>query len=136
LHNPYPFARCQLEFEVVLKARDRDEIVAGVVLKQLNDLKYENLRDWFAALNKVVKLSCPSDDEISALAEVKATRDILEHNAGVVNEVYIRKADKKARYAVGDHIEIDDTYHLESWSLIKKVVSDVTAGAIGKLAKP
>jgi len=76
LHNPYQFARCQLDFEVVLNARDREEVIGGVILKQLNELKYENLREWFAALNKAVKLPCPSEDEISTLAEVKATRDI------------------------------------------------------------
>jgi hypothetical protein len=73
----------------------------------------------------VVKINCPTDDEVESLAEVKATRDILEHNAGVVNDVYVRKAGKKARYSVGVRIDIDDAYHLESWRLIKKVVADL-----------
>jgi hypothetical protein len=106
----------------VLKAADRDEIVSGVILKQLNELKYEQLREWFAAINRAVTLDCPAEDEIDALAEIKAARDILEHNAGVINEIYHRKAGKRARYEVGHHVEIDGTYHLESWRLMKKVV--------------
>jgi hypothetical protein len=136
LHNPWQFARSQLEFEVVLKASDRAEIISTLIGKQLNELKYGNLRDWFVALNKAVALDCPSEDETAALAEVKATRDILEHNAGIVNEIYLRKAGKKARHTPGDQIEIDDTYHLESWRLIRKVVSDVTAAAVARLTKP
>jgi hypothetical protein len=135
LHNPWQFADRQLGFDVVLRAGSREEIISTVLLKQLNDLKYEQLRLWFAALQKAVNLGCPTDDEVDTLAEVKATRDILEHNAGVVNEIYLRKAGAKARYAVCDRVEIDDAYHLESWRLIKKVVTDVTTAAVDKLPK-
>jgi hypothetical protein len=135
LHNPHQFARCQVEFESILKARDREEIISGLILKQLNDLKYEQLREWFVVLNKTVKLDCPSPEEIDTLAEVKAARDILEHNAGVVNEVYVRKAGRKACYAVGEQIEIDDSYYLSSWKAIKKVVKELTDAAVRKLSR-
>jgi hypothetical protein len=135
-HNPWPYARSLLELDAVLKARDREEIISTVLLKQLNELRYEKVRDWFDALNKSVKLGCPTEDETDSLAEVKATRDILEHNGGVVNDIYVRKAGRKTRYSVGDHAEIDDIYHLASWQLIKKVVADLTAVAIAKMTKP
>ncbi len=135
LHNPWQFSERQLDFETVLQAASRDEIISGVILRQLNELKYEHLHKWFAAVNKAVKLDCPTEDEIDTLAEIKAARDILEHNAGVVNEIYLRKAGKKTRYGVGDHVEIEDIYHLESWRLIKKVVRDITSAAIGRLSK-
>lgn len=134
LHNPWQFSEKQLDFGTILKAASRDEIISDVIRRQLNELRYEHLREWFAAVNKAVRLDCPTEEEIDALAEIKATRDILEHNAGVVNEIYRRKAGKKARYEVGDHIELEDAYHLESWRLIKKVVRDVTSAAIGRLS--
>ncbi len=132
-HNPWQFAKNRLEFETVLKANDRDEIIAGVLRKQLNELKYENVRDWFDALNKTVKLNCPTADEIDSLAEMKATRDLLEHNGGIANETYIRKAGTKARYAAGEQIEIDGDYHVASWQLVKKVVADLADTATAKL---
>ena len=52
----------------------------------------------------------------------------------LVNETYLRKAGTTARYQVGDHVEIDDDYHLDCWRLVKKVVADVTAAAIARLA--
>lgn len=82
LYNPWQFSEKQLDFGTVLKAASRDEVLSGVIVKQLNELKYEQLREWFAAVNRAVKLDCPAEDEIDALAEIKATRDILEHNAG------------------------------------------------------
>ena len=135
LHNPWQFSERQLDFGTVFKATSRDEIVSGVILRQLNEPRYEHLREWFAAVNKAVKLGCPDDDEIDALAEIKAARDLLEHNAGVVNETYRKKAGKKARYGLGEHVEFEDAYHLESWRLIKKVVRDVTSAAIGRLSQ-
>jgi hypothetical protein len=134
MHNPWQFSERQLPFGTVLKAASRDEIISDVIRRQLNELRYEHLREWFAAVNKAIKLDCPTEEEIDALAEIKAARDILEHNAGVVNEIYRRKAGKKARYEVGDHIELEDAYHLESWRLIKKVVRDITSAAIGRLS--
>jgi hypothetical protein len=135
LHNPWQLSEKQLPFSAVLKAATRDEIASDVIAKHLNELKYEQLREWFAAINKAVKLDCPSEDEIEALAEIKAARDILEHNGGVVNEIYRRKAGRKARYEVGDHVEIEDAYQLESWRLLKKVVRDLTSAAVGRLSK-
>ncbi len=135
VHNPWPLSEKQLPFSVVLKAANRDEIISGVLLKHLNELKYEQPREWFEAVNKAVKLDCPTEDEIDALAEIKAARDILEHNAGVVNEICRRKAGRRARYDVGDHVEIEDSYHLESWRLIKKVVRDLTSAAVARLSK-
>ncbi len=127
-HNPWQFGRTPLEFDVVLKAADRDAVISGVIAKRLNDLKYENVHEWFEALNRTVRLGCPTADEIASLAEIKAVRDILEHSAGVVNAIYLRKAGTKARYADGEAVEIDDTYHLESWRLIKKLVSERRRG--------
>lgn len=135
-HNPWQFKKCQVDFETVLRAADRDEVIDGVLSKQLNDVKYENVRGWFEALDFAVKLGCPTADEIDALAEVKATRDIVEHNDGVVNAVYLRKAGKLARHAVGDVIELDDDYHLASWRLVRKIAADITTAATDRLSKP
>lgn len=134
MHNPWQFSERQLDFGTVLKATSRDDIISGVILRELNELRYKHIREWFAAVNKAVKLDSPAEEEIDALAEIKAARDVLEHNAGIVNEIYRRKAGKKARYEVGDHIELEDAYHLESWRLIKKVVRDVTSAAISRLS--
>lgn len=135
VNNPWPFSEKQLNFGSVIRAATREEVISGVVLKQLNELKYESMREWFVAMNRALKLDCPGEDEVDALTEIKATRDILEHNAGVVNETYRRKAGKNARYEVGQQIELDDGYHLESWRLIKKVVSDISSAAIGRLSR-
>lgn len=134
MHNPWQFGATQLTFEVVLKARDREEVISGVIARRLNELKYERLSDWFDTLKKALRLDLPGDDEIAVLTEIKAARDLLEHNAGVVNETYLRKVGKRARYELDEEVQLDDDYLHECWLLMKKVVDDVTGGTLTRMA--
>ena len=81
---------------------------------------------------KLVSVPGPTDDEGATLAEVKASRDILVHSQSVVNAVYLAKAGAKARYAVGDILELPEPYFRASSDLIEKVTADVTAAVAGR----
>jgi hypothetical protein len=122
----------QLDVATALSVPDRASLVAFLVERELNELKYKRVTDWFERLHGVVTISCPNDDEISHYAEVKASRDILVHNAKVVNKVYLDKAGQHARYPLNALMEIPGHYHRESWLLIKKIVSDVSAATKAK----
>lgn len=135
-HNPWQLGKKQIEFSVVLNAADRDAVILAVVDRELNELKYEKLKDWFDYLNKAVRIDCPTAEEIEVLAEIKATRDILEHNAGIANDVYVTKAGRLARYRPGQHVELPDPYHRASWQTVRKVVDDVANAAVARLAPP
>lgn len=79
-----------------------------------------------------MKLGCPPPEEIAQLAEIKATRDILVHNRGIVNATYRAKAGALARAQDGELLELPTAYHNASWALICKVVRDVSEAAIAK----
>ncbi len=129
---PASLSKKQVEMSAVLKAPDKSTIVLTVVDKELNDLKYERLADWFAYLERLTKLGCPTADEIEKLAEIKASRDVLVHNNGIVNATYVSKAGSRARYKDGEKLEISEQYHRASWETISKVVLDISAAALGK----
>ena len=95
--HPHSLSRKQVELSVVLAAPDKDAITLTVVDRELNDLKYRRLADWFTYLDQLVHLGCPTADEIERLAETKASRDILVHNKGVVNATYLAKAGGRLR---------------------------------------
>jgi hypothetical protein len=129
---PASLSKKQLEMGAVLKAPDKSAIVLTVVDKELNELKYERLADWFAYLERLAHLGCPTADEIEKLAEIKASRDILVHNNGIANATYVFKAGSRARYKDGEKLEISEEYHRACWATISKVVRDVSAAVIGK----
>jgi hypothetical protein len=132
---PGSLSKKQLEFGTVLKAPDKSSIVLSVVDKELNELKYERVADWFAYLERLAKLGCPTAAEIAKLAEIKATRDILVHNKGIVNATYLDKSGSLARVKEGENLELPGPYHRESWETIKKVVGDLS-DAVSKKAQP
>ncbi len=130
---PASLSKKQVEISAVLKAPDKSAIVLTVVDKELNELKYERLADWFAYLERLTNLGCPTADEIEKLAEMKASRDILVHNNGIANATYVSKAGNWARYKDGERLKIPEQYHRASWETTNKVVRDVSAAAIAKV---
>lgn len=129
---PGSLSRRQVEMGAVLKAPDKAAIILSVVERELNELKYERLADWFAYLDRLVHLGCPTLDEIAILTEIKASRDVLVHNNGIANSTYLAKAGHRARHADGEKMELPEHYHRSSWEIIKKVVRDLSAAAIEK----
>jgi hypothetical protein len=132
---PSSLSRKQVEVGAVLKAPDKSAIVLAVVDRELNELKYDRLADWFAYLERLAGLGCPTADEIAGLAEIKASRDILVHNNGIANATYVSKAGTRARYHDGEELEIPEQYHRASWEVINKAVRDVSAAAIAKAGR-
>ncbi len=130
---PGSLSKKQVEMGAVLKAPDKSALILTVVDRELNELKYERLADWFSYLERLTGLGCPTADEIGILAEIKASRDILVHNNGIANATYVSKAGIRARYRDGEKLEIPEQYHRASWEAINKVVRDVSAAAIGKV---
>ena len=123
----------QIEVGVALSAADRGSLVLLIADRELNELKYDRPRAWFDYMSKIVKLGCPTEEEIDRIAEMKVARDLLIHNSGIVNKTYLDKAGTKARYAVGDQVVIDRPYFNDCWVLAKKLVDDVAAAAKRRL---
>ena len=130
---PGSLSKKQLEFGTVLNAPNIATVVLAVVDRELNEVKYERVADWFAYLERLAKLGVPASEHIERLAEIKAARDILVHNKGIVNATYLHKAGKLARFAIGQRLDIDLPYHLASWESIKKLVSDLSTAMIRKV---
>ena len=112
---------------------DRESILRAVVDRELDHLKYRSLAASFDYLEKRAKLGVPTPGQIETLAEIKASRNILVHNRGIVNQTYLLKSGAKARYADGARIEISEPYLRDSWLLIAQVVGETSAAAIAKL---
>jgi hypothetical protein len=121
-----------VELATVIDAPDREAILQVVIDRELNALKYERLTAWFRYLNDRVKLGCPSDEQIERFAEIKASRDILAHNRGAVNQTYLDKAGRNARYDLGQRLEVPEPYLHDAWLLIRGIVQDITTAAMAK----
>jgi len=118
-----------VKLEIILRSPDNESVLRSVVDAELNDLKYKRMVEWFRFMDGLVVLKCPSPEEIERLSEVKASRDILVHNRGIVNAPYVSKSGGAARYKPGDRLEISEPYHRSSWELIRKIIIDIAEAA-------
>jgi hypothetical protein len=114
---------------------DRESILRAVVDRELDRLKYKRLALWFDYLEKRARLGVPSKQQIEQLAEMKASRDVLVHNRGIVNQAYLLKAGSTARFADGARLEITAPYLRDSRLLLTEVVQRTSEKAIEKLGR-
>lgn len=124
----------QVPLSEILDAPDLTAVLADVAERVVRDLAYRRPAEWLLFIDKRVKLGCPDENQRSALREMKAARDVLEHNRGVVGPDYIEKAGVEARFAVGDTIQIDEPYLLDRFALLRTVIETMTEAAIRKLS--
>ncbi len=132
-HYPKSLSKRTVEFKTVLECSGKTEIVSAVVDEQLHSLQYKKVEEWFEYIEDIAQLGCKTPDQIEQLAEIKATRDILVHNKGIANAIYVEKSMGRARFAVGEHVNVPEHYHRESWRIVKQVVVDVANAGVAKL---
>jgi hypothetical protein len=129
---PRSLAENQIKVKEVLEAADRDAIIQSAIDKKLSDVAYGPADGWFRYLATLVNLDCPTPEEIKQFAEIKASRDVLVHNKGITNKKYMEKAGGYARYQDNEVLQLPDTYHRQSWELVRKVIRDIADAVIRK----
>jgi hypothetical protein len=116
----------------LLEAADLDALIRDVVRREVLSIAYKRPADWFAYLQDRVDLGCPTADQIKDLAEIKASRDVLTHNRGIVNQAYLEKSGDRARFTDADRLDVPEPYLFVSLKLVQSVIGDMAATAIAK----
>jgi hypothetical protein len=116
----------------LLEAANFDAVLRDVVRREVLSIAYKRPAEWFAYLQDRVDLGCPTVDQIQDLAEIKASRDVLTHNRGIVNRAYLEKAGDRARFADGDRLDVPEPYLFTSLRLVQSVIGDMVASAVVK----
>ena len=123
----------QVPLSEILAAADKTAILVDVIERVVHDLAYRRPVQWFRFIENRVNLGCPSEVQRSALCEMKAAREVLEHNRGIVVQDYLDKAGEVARFVLGDTIQIDEPYLLNCFGLMRDVVNAMATAAIRKI---
>lgn len=119
----------QIPLSRLLRLRDTTAVLGELIERVARDLTYGRPDKWFRYIEDRVSLGCTDADQREKLSEMKAARDCLEHNRGVVNHDYVNKSGRAARYAEGDRVQIEEPYLLECFTLLREVIEAMTAAA-------
>jgi hypothetical protein len=118
----------KFEVDEILDSTDKGEIVDRIIKRNQINLFCAGPQKQVEYFDKVLGITL--DDELwDDWFEFKATRDIIVHNSGISNELYIAKSSKKARGKLGDKINIDKSYFDSSIATMKSIIgkSEVSA---------
>lgn len=125
----------QLKLAMVLEHSSTDGIVRTVVEHHLREMSYQGLDEWFAAVEKIAAIGCPDAVTIERLKEAKASRDVLVHNKGVVNALYVERSGNVARFNSGEALEVPEPYLREMHAMLRNTVNEMANAAIVKLSR-
>lgn len=103
----------------LMAAQNKDELVRRVVADHVSNVFRQRPNLYMAYVSKL--LTVKNDPSFADYYEVAATRDLVVHNSGIVNALYIEKAGGKARGALGEKIAVDESYFSSALAKLKKV---------------
>lgn len=121
-----------ISYGMVFESNSKEDLINIIIEKELNELKYKKVGEWFDYLCNIVNVGKVNSVELEKIVEAKATRDVLVHNSGIVNQIYIEKSGKFARFSDGEKINVSGDYTLDVWKLLSKVLVDITDAVIKK----
>lgn len=133
-HNPHASAQDRhVTVKEVIDAPDKGALLERIIDMELQKLRFKRVEEWFEYLSRVINLPDLQAEDIGRLAELKATRDILAHNAGVANEIYLTKAGDNARAEAGNPLPITRPYLYDSADFVKRLISTLSEAAAARL---
>lgn len=111
----------KIDIEEVIDALDKDEIIEKIIRKNIITIFYaspQRQKDYFEKVLGVKIDDCYWDDWF----EIKATRDIIVHNSGIVNELYIEKSKANAKWKLGETVIINENLFGETVANLKSII--------------
>lgn len=111
----------------ILQASSLDSLIEELIETRLVSISYASPRDYLTFLKEVTGVDT-GEALFDQYIEIKATRDILVHNSGKVNALYLSKAGKLARAKQSMLLPVTSAYFDQSIATLKKMAVIISDG--------
>jgi hypothetical protein len=126
----------QLTYEKILEFSSHEDLVRYLVQRELHELAYQSIRDQFSYYESRFNVSlAKSGVPIEVLTEIRAARNVLVHNNGIVNHIYLELV-HEAKYNLNDQLVISLEYWKQAEESLKTVAAHVHGSLRDKFASP
>ena len=115
--------------ELFLELKDHDVLLERLVEARCQELMFAKPADYISKFERVLSIELPAET-VADYLEIKATRDLLVHNQGRINNIYVAKAGANKRGENGDELRVDADYFGEVVVTAKSL-----SGAIQRLTE-
>lgn len=104
-----------------------------MIRNELHDLLYGGLKDLFLYFKNNLGVSV-DETTVETLIEIKATRDVIVHNKGQINDIYLDKTDGFSRGKLGDLVSLNASYIESSFKAVLSAVDCLGKQIHGKIS--
>jgi hypothetical protein len=120
----------QITIEAVLKHSSMDELLVTLAEKKVHELSYQGIKELSNYLKSKTNLVLfSSSEELEKAIEIIEIRNLIIHNRGVVNNVYLKKTQHK-HYKAGDKIALSFELVGEYLAFLTNSVKEIDKNAI------
>ena len=109
---------------VVIEADDITDVLGSIADSRLQGVFYAEPKEYLGYFESVCGVKLPEKSFLE-FVEIKATRDLVIHNNGLANDLYVRKAGSLARAKTGQPVSIDEAYFGSAISTMKGISSEI-----------
>lgn len=110
----------KVDLDIILESSDKEEIISRMINERVNQISYLPPNDYLQYFKNVTGINI-SKKEFHNYVEIKATRDLLIHNSGIINHIYLSKVGKSKRGAEGETIVIGSDYYDHTVATLKEL---------------
>lgn len=112
----------KIELSLVINSKSIEELLQKVIFNNINSVFYASPRKYFEKIENILSIILPLKIK-SQFSENKATRDLLLHNSGIINSMYLAKSGNLARGTEGETIPLNSNYFDNSLRCMKKIIT-------------
>lgn len=113
-----------IPLDLFLESEERTDVIRRFVALRCEGLMFGKPSDYIDKIAKVLSIDF-DPDVVKDFLEVKASRDIIIHNNGRINKLYVEKAGDRRRGESGNELVIDRAYFRHVVVTIKKLSGSV-----------
>lgn len=114
-----------VSYKMLEMSESIDDVRNLLIENEVMSMMYKSLSDWIEYFKKSIKLKLTYVTEVfPKLIEVIARRNVIVHNDGIVNNVYLNLVSEEYRLGInnGDVLKVDRQYIMNAIDLIESVI--------------
>lgn len=123
----------EIKYSDLFKFNSMQALQESVIEEELLIFGYKSVKDQIEYIHKFAKIELVDKTTISNVAEIRATRNLIVHNKGIVNNIYLNSV-KSSDFRISDYRTIDNEYFHRSLQTCKRFLINFGAKLIVKYA--
>ena len=116
----------KIEVTDIIDSSNKIELISLIIERELTKIFYAGPDKQKEYFDKVLGVNIV-DELWNNWTENKATRDLIVHNKGIINKIYIAKVKENSRGKIGEQIKVDKVYFDKSLADLKSLIGNISS---------